>query len=34
MIRPSFTCPECDRVFDMIEDADEVMFGHDCEESE
>ncbi len=29
-----FTCPECRQTFDLFEDGDEVMFGHDCEESE
>jgi len=28
-------CPECDRVFDLSneEDAEEVAYGHDCEEN-
>lgn len=27
------TCPECDRVFDLLDkdDADEWFYGHDCE---
>lgn len=26
-------CPECERVFDLLDegDADEFYFGHDCE---
>lgn len=27
------TCPECDRVFDLLNEADaeEFYYGHDCE---
>ena len=29
-------CPECDRLFDLLEetDANEWAYGHDCEETE
>lgn len=29
----SATCPECERVFDLLDpdDLDELYYGHDCE---
>jgi len=34
-IQTKAQCPECDRVFDLLDevDAEEFHYGHDCEES-
>ncbi len=31
--KPKARCPECDRVFDLLDetDAEEWAYGHDCE---
>lgn len=33
LFTPNATCPECERVFDLLDeaDADEWYYGHDCE---
>lgn len=35
-IRTKAMCPECNRVFDLLDevDASEFYYGHDCEEGE
>lgn len=35
-MRTKVTCPECNRVFDLLdeEEASEFYYGHDCEEME
>ena len=32
-IATKFQCPECERIFDMLneQDAEEWYYGHDCE---
>lgn len=33
IVNPKVTCPECGRVFDLLDetDANEWYYGHDCE---